>query len=76
MRAAVRYAHAHVPYYRDAMRRSGLAPEDVAGASDLARLPVIEREQLQADPEYFVAQGVSRRGWVDAGEPVGARAGP
>ena len=82
VRAAVRYAHAHVPYYRDALRKSGLAPADIEGADDLARLPVIERAQLQADPEYFVAQGVSRRGWVQlasggsTGRPVSVMRDP
>ena len=37
-------------------RRCGgcsLRPADIRTAADLAKLPVIEREQLQRDPEYF-----------------------
>src|SRR5215207_2625260 len=37
------------------MRRLGLGPADFGGADDLAKLPLIEREQLQRDPEYFPA---------------------
>lgn len=82
VRAVVHYAHEHVPYYRDVMRKAGLSPADIEGASDLARLPMIERHQLQADPEYFVAQGVSRRDWVtlasggSTGRPVSVMRDP
>jgi phenylacetate-CoA ligase len=56
VRATVAHAHAHVPYYRETMRRLILTPTDFCGARDLARLPLIEREQLQRDPEYFVSE--------------------
>ena len=55
IRATVAYAYAHVPYYRETMRRLILTPADFCGARDVARLPLIEREQLQRDPEYFVS---------------------
>jgi phenylacetate-CoA ligase len=54
--AAVQHAHAHVPYYRETLRRLGLGPADFRDAGDLARLPVIERAALQADPEYYVSE--------------------
>src|SRR5581483_10046778 len=47
--AAVRYAYGHVPYYRQAIDRIGLAPADIKTAADLARLPLIERTDLQRD---------------------------
>jgi phenylacetate-CoA ligase len=49
VRAMVAHAAATVPFYRDALRRHGLRPEDVRDAADLARLPIVEREQLQRD---------------------------
>ena len=52
----VAHAYEHVPYYRETMRRLGLAPGDIAVGGDLAKLPLIEREQLQRDPEYFVSR--------------------
>jgi phenylacetate-CoA ligase len=54
--ATVAHAHEHVPYYRETMRRLGLGPGDIATAADIARLPLIERDQLQRDPEYFVSR--------------------
>jgi phenylacetate-CoA ligase len=55
IRATVAYACAHVPYYRETMRKLLLSPEDIRTASDLARLPLIERDQLQRDPEFFLS---------------------
>jgi phenylacetate-CoA ligase len=56
LRATVAYAHAHVPYYRETMRRLILGPEDLGSAGELARLPLLERDHLQRDPEYFVSR--------------------
>jgi phenylacetate-CoA ligase len=53
--ATIRYAYRYVPYYRETMDRLGLAPADIRSASDLARLPVIERSQLQTDPERLTS---------------------
>ena len=53
VRRMVRYAFLNVPYYTDTMRRHGLAPEGIATVEDLARLPVIEKSDLQRDPEYY-----------------------
>lgn len=53
--ATLAYAREHVPYYRETMRRLLLGPEDIRSAADLAQLPLLEREQLQRDPEYFLS---------------------
>ena len=76
VRASVTYASSHVPYYRETMGRLGLSASDFRGAADLARLPIIERCQLQADPEYFSSDTGRPSGWVQlqsggsTGEPV------
>jgi phenylacetate-CoA ligase len=51
----VAHAYRHVPYYRETMSRLGLAPDDFATAADLARLPMLERSDLQRDPERFLS---------------------
>jgi phenylacetate-CoA ligase len=56
IRAIVAHAQAHVPYYRDTFRRLGLDPGELRTASDLARLPLLERHDVQRDPEYFRSQ--------------------
>ena len=55
------YAFRTVPYYRETFRRLGLRPADFASGGDLARLPVLEREQIQRDPEYFCSEAPARK---------------
>lgn len=74
--ATVRHAHQHVPYYRETMRRLGLGPGDLRTVTDLARLPIVERGQVQRDPEYFVSRAkplerlVPVRSGGSTGEPL------
>jgi phenylacetate-CoA ligase len=72
--AAVAHARAHVPYYRETMRRMILGTEDFRTAEDLARLPLLEREQLQRDPEYFVSEHwpIGRCVLLESGGSTGA----
>ena len=49
------HAYRHVPYYyRETMTGLGLVPADISSAADLARLPLLERGDVQrrlgADP--------------------------
>jgi phenylacetate-CoA ligase len=64
VRRAIAHAYRHVPYYRETLRRLGLGPGDFGDATDLARLPVIEREQLQRDPEFFLSRAEPRERYV------------
>jgi phenylacetate-CoA ligase len=58
LRRLVRHAGARVPYYRDLFRRHGLAPEDIRGVKDLARLPLAHRSEMQERPAPdLVARG-------------------
>lgn len=52
----VRFAFRRVPWYQRAMRSRGLAPADFASAEDLARLPVIDPEDLRI-PGDFLPRG-------------------
>lgn len=58
LRTLVAHAVRHVPYYRETLRRLDLRPDAFRTAADLARLPLIERDQLQRDPEYFVSTAI------------------
>jgi phenylacetate-CoA ligase len=55
LRTAVAHAYRHVPHYREAMRRLALDPSDFESVEDLAKLPLIERAEVQADPERFTS---------------------
>ncbi|MBN2309034.1 MAG: phenylacetate--CoA ligase family protein [Candidatus Hydrogenedentes bacterium] len=58
LRETLRYAYAHVPYYRRVFDERGLVPDDIASAADLPLLPVLtkriirdEYAALHADPQ-------------------------
>jgi len=56
VQAMVAYAYRYVPYYQETMDKLGLQPSDFEDADDLGKLPLLERHQLQRDPEYFVSK--------------------
>jgi len=60
LRRMVNYAYRSVPYYRETFDRLGLRPDDVRSVEDLARLPAIERAQIQRDPDHFRSTFVPR----------------
>jgi phenylacetate-CoA ligase len=62
LRKLVAYAAATVPYYRDLFRREGIDPRSIRGAADLEQLPLLDREQVRAKPELFVAASRAARG--------------
>ena len=51
LRELIRYCHAHVPYIRAQMQAAGLVPEDIRSASDLPRLPLMEKADVRANRE-------------------------
>lgn len=61
LQGVVRYAVETVPYYRDLFRQIGLSPAHIQTASDLAQLPILEKAQLQAEPERFVSESAAGR---------------
>ncbi len=54
VREMVRFCVSEVPHWRDLFARLGLAADDLGTASDLAKLPVLEKEDVRAAPERFV----------------------
>jgi phenylacetate-CoA ligase len=54
------YAYRSVPYYRETFDRLGLSPDDFRSADDLSRLPILERGEIQRDPEYFCSTAPRR----------------
>lgn len=57
VRAAVAHAAERVPFWREAFSRLPVAAREVAGFDDLARLPIVTRDDVQSDPERFLAEG-------------------
>ena len=61
LRTLVAYAAETVPYYRDLFASQGIDPDAIRTLADLERLPIIEKEEVQADPERFRSSSVLGR---------------
>jgi phenylacetate-CoA ligase len=61
IRGLIRYAAGHCPYYRNLFAGLGLDPRAIESASDLSRLPILEKETAQAQAE-IIASAQSRAG--------------
>ena len=57
LRAIVSHAHAHVPYYRDLLRRAAVDPGDIRTLADLSRIPVSRKADLRPDATGRVLAG-------------------
>jgi phenylacetate-CoA ligase len=74
--AIIRHAYATVPFYREAMRSDGLTPADIVTADDLARLPLIDDEIVQADVDAFISEACpkeARTALLTSGSTSGVR---
>ena len=59
IQAMIVHAFRRVPYYREAAKRLGLSPDEFRNGGDLSRLPLLERREIQADPERFISRGAN-----------------
>ncbi len=57
VREMVGFAFREVPFYREAMAKAGLRPDDIRTAGDLAFLPLIGKAELEANPAHFSPAG-------------------
>jgi phenylacetate-CoA ligase len=53
VRDTVRYAATTVPYYRDLFLAQGIDPREIQTADDLERLPLLDKDTVQASPDRF-----------------------
>lgn len=47
LRALIKHAHEHVPYYRELFDRHGIDPDKFSGRADLPRIPTLTRETVK-----------------------------
>jgi phenylacetate-CoA ligase len=56
LRAVIRNAYEHVPYYRSRFRSAGISPDDIRMVEDLRNLPISTKEEMRAaGPENTIA---------------------
>ncbi|WCP16212.1 hypothetical protein sphantq_04708 (plasmid) [Sphingobium sp. AntQ-1] len=60
----VRHSVETVPYYQDLFKKLGLRPEDIKTLDDLKALPVLNKAQVQDEPERFRSDVISERALI------------
>jgi phenylacetate-coenzyme A ligase PaaK-like adenylate-forming protein len=65
-RETVAVAYREVPFWRAHLDAAGLAPGDVRGAADLARIPPVDKAMLRAGFPHRVTRPTGQRTWVAA----------
>jgi len=73
VRQIVRHAYETVPFYRQAMDERGLGPQDFREASDLAKLPLIDKQTIQQDPGRFQSRAIRESDCVALATSKGTR---
>ena len=56
LRALIRHAYENVPYYRERWRALKISPVDIRCREDLAKLPVLTKEEIRQHAGKFVSQ--------------------
>lgn len=60
LRQLIRRAARQVPYYRELFRQIGLDPGSFRGRSDLARIPLLDKETVRRRSVEFLADDIGR----------------
>ena len=60
LRFLIRHAYDSVPYYRERWKALKLSPEDIRNRGDLAKLPVLTKEDVRQNFSRLVSERVSR----------------
>ena len=71
LRAAVRFAHARIPFYRRRFEAAGLEPGDVRSLDDLRRIPITTKQDMADDlaehPPWGTYTSVDDAVWRERG---------
>jgi phenylacetate-CoA ligase len=69
--AAVEYAYACIPFYRQKFDRIGLQPGDIHGVDDLHKIPITTKQEMAddvaANPPWGTFTAVDDAAWLDRG---------
>ncbi len=77
LRALIKYAHRHVPYYREALDRLGIRPDEIQHVEDLRRLPVLTKDDIRSNLYFDLMSDAHDKGQMlpittsgSTGEPL------
>jgi phenylacetate-CoA ligase len=73
LRRLVTHCYHNVPYYRWKMREAGVSPQDINGAQDLAKLPLLTKQDVRMHAKDLLASDVAqnRVSWSRTGGTTG-----
>lgn len=60
LRDLVQHAYKTVPYYRETMDEGGIDPASIRSGEDLAKLPLLTKDMVKANPEKFVSNEIGK----------------
>ncbi len=60
----VKYAGAHVPYYRKLFNETGLDLSNFRGLEDLENIPLLDKETLRNDSQSFLSDKIEKLGVI------------
>jgi phenylacetate-CoA ligase len=60
LRRLVRYSYENVKYYRELCEDAGIKPQDIETSADLAKIPILTKEQLRARFWDFLPRNLPR----------------
>lgn len=74
-RELLKQVTAHVPYYRDLFRRTGLSAEDIKTPRDFLNIPLITKEDMRLAGKSIITEDRTRKGFYSntsgsTGEPL------
>lgn len=64
LRGLIRHAYENVPYYRERWKSLKLSPQDIRSREDLAKLPVLTKEDVRQNFERLVSEKASKHDLV------------
>lgn len=50
-----------VPFYRELVEKGKINANEIKGTSDIHKLPIISKEQIRENPEFFVSEGFRKK---------------
>lgn len=65
LRALIEHTYQHVPFYRQRFDQVGVTPREIQSADDLARVPVLTKQDIQQHRDTLLADNVARERLVE-----------
>lgn len=62
LKSMLDYAYKHIPFYRARFQQSGITPDDISTHSDLQKLPLLTKEDIQDHLDEIISDEYTKAG--------------